>query len=194
MVIKAFTLCVASLLMLVTIGACQSWKVTPPGDVQNPARIFLNEYGKHTSVAFPDGKQRYVEFGFGEWHYYGSEQHGVGSSLRAIGGGGRGALSRREILTGPLNDEAFALAAGSSRSAGIDVETAKMRDLKQRLEERWHTATERVIRGLDHIEVRQDPQGYHLFRNSNAVSADWLREMDVDVQGSPVWSNFEVVK
>jgi len=191
--IKALAVCVALLPGLVTLSACQSWKITPPSDVQNPARVFLNDYGKHTTVAFPAGTKTYVEFGFGEWHFYGREQQGVGSALRAIGGAGRGALSRREITTEHHDDEGFARASGSSRSVGIDVETTGMQDLKLLLEERWHKAPERVVRGHDHIEVRQTPGGYHLFRNSNAVSAGWLREMGADVQGNPVWSNFEVV-
>jgi len=192
--IKALALSVALLLVLVIVSACQSWKITPPSDVQNPARVFLSEYGKHTSVAFPTGTKTYVEFGFAEWHYYGREQRGVGSSLRAIGGAGRGALSRREIVTEHLDDVGFGRAAGSSRSVGIDVETTRMQDLKQLLEKRWHHAPERVVRGHDHIEVRQALEGYHLFRNSNALSAGWLREMGADVQGNPVWSNFEVVR
>ena len=191
--IKALALCLALLTGLVTLSACQSWKITPPSDVQNPVRVLLNEYGRHTTVAFPAGTKTYVEFGFGEWHFYGREQQGVGSSLRAIGGAGRGALSRREIITENNDDEGFARAAGSLRSVGIDVETTRMQDLKQLLEERWHHAPERVVRGRDHIEVRQTPGGYHLFRNSNAVSAGWLREMGADVKGNPVLSNFEVV-
>ena len=67
-----------------------------------------------------------------------------------------------------------------------------MLGLKQVLEERWHNSPERVVRGSDNTEVRQTPEGYHLFRNSNAVSAEWLQEMGADVQGTPVWSNFEV--
>jgi len=84
--------------------------------------------------------------------------------------------------------------AGATRSIGIDVETSKMLDLKARLETRWLDSSAHVIRTRDHIEVRQDPQRYHVLKNSNAVAADWMREMGAEVCGNPVWSNFRVVE
>ncbi len=191
---KALAICTALLLLLFTISACQTWKVTPPSNVQNPARVFLNEHGMHTTVSFPEGEKRYVEFGFGEWHYYGREQHGIGSSLRAVAGGGSGALSRREIIAEQIDNISFARSIGATRSAGIDVPRERMDLLKAKLEQRWLESTERLIRANDNIEVRRDPQSYHLLKNSNAVSADWLREMSADVQGTPIWSNFEIVE
>lgn len=186
--------CLLVFIITATFSACRVWQVTPPEDVRQPARVFLSEYGKHTSVAFPVSGNGYVEFGFGEWHYYGMEEHGIGSSLRALGGGGRGALSKREIAFSGSAEMQFAQVAKSDRSMAIDVEWKRMRALRTALEGRWEASDEQVVRTHDGLEVRSDPEAYRFFRNSNKASAKWLEEMGAEVRGTPVLSNFRIVE
>ncbi|MGF1656882.1 MAG: DUF2459 domain-containing protein [Verrucomicrobiales bacterium] len=177
---------------LLVLNACQPWHVTAPAQVHKPALVFLSEYNKHTKVAFPQPDSTYVEFGFGEWHYYGCEDHSVGSALRAVVGGGRGALSRRVVKPLSPSESAFVQAANATRSTALPVEHELMAQTLASLEARWQASEEIVFRA-DGVEVRSDPEAYHTLKNSNAVSANWLKKMGVQVRGAPVWSNYRLV-
>jgi hypothetical protein len=44
------------------------------------------------------------------------------------------------------------------------------------------------------VVVSRDPARYHVFRNSNHATAEWLRELGCDVRGFPLLSNFRVAR
>lgn len=190
MILWASAACVLASLGL---SSC-AWRVFPPDRVADPVPVFLSEYGRHTRLALPDGTAAFFEYGFGEWNFYGLEEEGIFSALRAIMGFGEGALSRRKLHY-TLSELDFVRAAGSSRSARIMVERSLAGNLRDELESRWRSNSGSiVIRRSDRIPVSRDPSAYHLFGNSNHAVAKWLGRLGCRVRGYPNTSNFEVLK
>lgn len=173
------------------VGGC-AWRVTPPREPVEPQVVFLSQYDRHTRLAVP-AAGGLIEYGFGEWHFYGLEEHGPGPALRAIIGRGRGAWSRRVLPAAGTADE-YRRRAGSVRTAAIRVESGGVRMLRDRLEARWREICgDAVRRQHEGLPVAPDPrEGYHLFRNSNAVVAGWLRQLGCDVRGLIITSDFRV--
>lgn len=168
-----------------------AWKIHPPAEVQDPVPVYLTEYGRHTRVALPVDSRRFMEYGFGEWNFYGLEKNGALDGLRAIFGMGEGAFSRRELAAsheGRLDLQT----SGGFRSERLEVERKDVRQLMQVLEARWSQNEEVRIREWDAVPVSRDPVRYHLFYNSNHVAAKWLRDLGCEISGTPVFSNFSV--
>jgi hypothetical protein len=174
------------------LSSC-AWKVVPPAHLAEPVPVYLSEYGRHTRLALPDGASAFLEYGFGEWNFYGLEKEGAWSALRAITGFGEGALSRRELPYTRVESN-FAKAAGSSRSAQLLVERSLAENLREELESRWRSNAGFVtVRAWDQIPVSRDPARYHLFGNSNHAVANWLRRLGCRIRGCPITSNFQVM-
>lgn len=177
--------------IFLTLCSC-AWQVIPPRQVREPVPIFLSEYGRHTRLALPSDAEFFIEYGFGEWNFYGLEKQGVVSALRAISGLGEGAFSRRE-LPFTLRARDFLSAAGGDRTEPLWVERSLAEYLRKELESRWRAnAGTVVIRRFDQVPVSRDPTAYHLFGNSNHAVANWLRRLGCRVRGIPMTSNFTV--
>lgn len=186
----------AALPVFVLAAACLpgcAWAVHPPAAPRDPVTVWVTEYGRHSRVALPSGRSTFLEYGFGEWNFYAREQRGFLSTLRAAVGLGSGAFSRRELQ--PASDGTLGPAqTGGTRSASLQVEGAAVAPLRKRLEERWAANQPHVIvRSVDGVPVSSDPQGYHLFANSNHAAADRLRDLGCRVTGFPILSNFRIV-
>jgi hypothetical protein len=178
----------ALVFLLSQFTAC-AWKITPPDNVREPTAVYLSEYGRHTRLALPDGPEQFLEYGFGDWEYYGQENHSLLSGLAAILGLRDAAFSRRVLLAQPDGSLSPHI-SGSQRYLRLIVEKEKAASLRQKLESRWEANPERIVRQFDGVPVSRDTASYHLGRNSNHATAAWLRELDVDVQGQPILSNF----
>jgi hypothetical protein len=185
---EVLAICVLTLLGLL---GC-AWTVVPPERVADPVPVFVSEYGRHSRLALPDRTVAFLEYGFGEWNFYGLEKQDAFSGLRAITGLGAGAFSRRE-LPYTLIDYEFIRAAGSARSVRLLVEHTLADDLRGELERRWRSnAAVTVVRARDQIPVSRDREAYHLFDNSNHAVARWLERLGCRIRGSPITSNFKV--
>lgn len=170
------------------LGGC-AWRVIPPDEVREPTAVYLSEYGRHTRLALPDGNRRFIEYGFGDWEFYGLENRGILSGLAALAGWRDAAFSRRILPATPGGSLTPEL-SGSQRQLRIVVEKSRVEALRKRLEARWEGNPERVIRSFDGVPVSRDGATYHLGRNSNHATAGWLRELGAEVRGHPVLSNF----
>lgn len=173
---------------LALVAGC-SWTVAPP-DLDRPGTpVFVTAYDKHARLALPtaDG---YLEYGFGDWHYYALEQWGVGSMARGAFFSRGSAFSRRRL---PVIDdeEGFRRAAGGISSLRIEVDPARAAALLARLEQRWEELEgERVYREWEDLELARWDRRYHLFDNSNHKVVRWLRELDVEVRGWTLKNRF----
>jgi len=186
---------VAALLSVSLLLSGCAWSIRPPEDVRNPVTVYVNEYGRHTRVAVPAFEAntgQFVEFGFGEWRFYGLEDRGATSAVRAALGFGSGAMSMRHLK--PNSAGVLTPAeTGGTRSESIIVERSHAEELRNRLAERWisnpRPARERQVDG---VPVKPDPARYHLFDNSNHAAARWLSDLGCRVTGFPILSNFVV--
>jgi len=183
----------AGLALLLFIPGC-AWTVRAPATVADPVPVWISEYGKHCRIAVPSGRSTFIEYGFGEWNFYGREKRGLFSILRAGSGLGAGAFSRRELVPAP-DGTLGPWQTGGTRSEGILVERARAEALRTKLDARWQANQHTVrTREIDGVVVSRDPARYHLFRNSNHATAEWLGELGCEVRGFPILSNFRVAR
>ncbi len=173
-----------------------AWHITPPERPAKTATVHLTEYKRHTRLALPaaDGSGRWVEYGFGEWNYYGLERRDLVSGLRAIAGLGTAARSRRE-LPAAMGDEAFLRVSGGRHTSSIRVEKDAVTSLKAALERDWNALQKggQSVRRKDGVPVAISPtEPYHLFHNSNHATASWLKRLGCKVTGTPILSNFRI--
>jgi hypothetical protein len=181
----------AALFLALLLPGC-AWTVRPPAQLADPVPVWISEYGKHCRIAVPSGRSTFIEYGFGEWNYYGREKRGLFSILRAGSGWGAGAFSRRELVPAP-DGTLGPWQTGGTRSEGILVERARAEALRTKLDARWQANQHTVrTREIDGVTVSRDPARYHLFRNSNHATAEWLGELGCEVRGFPILSNFRV--
>ena len=170
-----------------------AWRVAMPEEVSRPKPVVLTDYGRHTRLALPTGEPGMVEYGFGNWHYYALGERGPVSSFRAIVGIGPATLARRRLP--PFEDtDAFFHLVGGRRSVVLMAEEDRIRDLRESLEGTWreNLGPERFHARDDLGFVRYDTT-YHLFRNSNHRTADWLERLGCEIRGVPILSNYRVV-
>jgi hypothetical protein len=178
-------------LLAVLLPGC-AWTVRAPSNIADPVPAWITEYGKHCRVALPAGPSKFTEYGFGEWHFYALEDRGLFSILRAGTGFGRGAFSRR-TLTAASDGTLGPRQTGGTRSELVQVERSQADSLRRELDARWERNQGDVrIRQWDGVPVSRDPEGYHLFSNSNHATARWLQRLGCDVRGFPLMANFRV--
>jgi hypothetical protein len=184
---------VPGLLAIVSSGC--AWRITPPATLERPGNVYITSYGKHTRLALPEAAQpgRMIEFGFGDWHYYALEETSLLSGLRALFWSEASALSRRELLF--HEDPAmFRVGSGGEHTARIRVEQARIDALRNALEKEWNSLVgESAHRSQEDMSLRRSNARYHLFRNSNHQTADWLRELGCKVNGIAILARFRVV-
>ena len=179
------------ILLALLLPGC-AWTVRTPSAVADPVPVWITEYGRHCRVALPSGPSTFTEFGFGEWHFYALEDRGFFSILRAGTGFGRGAFSRRTLTAAP-DGTIGPRQTGGTRSERVLVERTRADSLRQELDARWQRNQDNVrIRAWDCVPVSRDPEGYHLFSNSNHATARWLERLGCEVRGFPLMANFRV--
>jgi hypothetical protein len=183
----------AALVLALVLPGC-AWTVRGPAAVADPVPVWISEYGKHCRVAVPSGRSTFIEYGFGEWNFYAREKRDIFSILRAGSGFGAGALSRRELIPAP-DGTLGPWQTGGTRSESLLVERSRAESLRSKLDARWQANRHSVRqREIDGVVVSRDPARYHVFRNSNHATAEWLRELGCDVRGFPLLSNFRVAR
>ena len=181
----------AALILALLLPGC-AWTVRGPAAVADPVPVWISEYGKHCRVAVPSGRSTFIEYGFGEWNFYAREKRDIFSILRAGSGFGAGAFSRRELIPAP-DGTLGPWQTGGTRSESLLVERSRAESLRSKLDARWQANRHNVRqREIDGVVVSRDPARYHVFRNSNHATAEWLRELGCDVRGFPLLSNFRV--
>ncbi len=182
--------CASALLL----GGC-AWTIVPPPlpDEAESETVFLTDYGRHARLGLPADDRTVWEWGFGDWDYYALEDRGTWSSLRALSFFGRSTLARRP-LPPSIDADQFRSAAGGVRTVAIEVERGKAAELLAELEAQWERGLEygEAHRGQDNLSFVRAEERYHLFRNSNAKIATWLRTLGCEVSGAPLLSNFRL--
>lgn len=153
--------------------------------------VYLSDYGRHTRLALPDEHNRFWEWGFGDYDFYALEDESPVSSLRALSYFGRSTLARRRLI-GDDSTKTMVARLDAVRTVAFEVERQKSDDLLRELQSQWERGAEK--KGVHHargdLQFVHADQRYHLFRNSNAKVAAWLRALGCEVRGAPLLSNF----
>lgn len=179
------------LILLATLPllhAC-TWTIIPPEPTAETTTVYVSVYGRHTRLALPDGPGQLVEYGFGDWRYYAEAERNLLTGAQALFFSSGSTLSRRELAdpnTLELSRHFF-----SNRTDAIEVPEDLASQLHEDLLQAWEAAAgEEVRQGA--LVFRHSPQRYSLFYNSNHQTAHWMEQLQCEVRGVPIWSNFRV--
>jgi hypothetical protein len=186
-------------LLLVPCGCAML--VRPPSRVVQATTVYLAEYGMHGTLVFPlaDGA---VQFDYGDHAYYAQDDKRILTGLRALAFPDTGALARRRICI-PLPEDLPALKdlLQAETLFPLRVDATKAANLRDRLGKRflehsstrtcpqvWQFAAPEEVgksRWL-YYECTQfivDPDSYYFAHTCNQALANWLIELDCQVDG-----------
>jgi hypothetical protein len=176
---------------VVSVLAGCATTVTPPAGVRDPVKVYLADYGRHSSLILPRPDEVLVEFEFGEWRWFALDQTGFWDAWRALCWPSAGTLGRRELTA----ETAAALRAGAlgQELFELAVERERADALLRQLDLRWtRNAATAVYHARYDLHFVRDNQSYHLLHNCNPAVAGWLRELGCAVRGPALLSNWRV--
>jgi len=182
------------LMALVLAGCTATVKFPAPGAVDAPRPVFLVEHGWHTSLVLTREDESMVRYVYGDWRWYAEQETGALRVLPTLFARTQGALGRASLespaseralraQTRVVIDDVHAFEASASRVEALlerlDARFVAARDTRQ------HSAAY----GLDFVH---DDKPYTLWDNSNHVVVEWLRELDVEVTGNPLYGRWRI--
>lgn len=183
-------LTIALLVVLASAGCTQY--VTPQRDVLHPVRIYVTDYGKHSSVILPEPAGGYGEFAYGDYDFFALGHKGSSGGVRALLASRKAALGYRRLAE--MNNSVEALrATGAVSVIELSVEGSRAESVRQALEARYdNAAITPHFNPAARLKFVPDPERYGLFNTCNHVMRAWLTEMGCAVEGNPWASRFVV--
>ena len=186
----------ALLLPLLWLAGCAgSGRVYPPVHPSDPVTVYLTDYGRHSTLMFPAGPSRLVEYEWGDWIWMAYNQRDMSSASRAMVLSGCSAFSRRFIE--PAKPTAAAVRSAIYDEAQVTallVDRPTAETLRRTLDDRFlRDANTLIFNPVDGCCMARDPAHYSVFYNCNHLTAEWLRELGCRVEGDTTLSKFEVV-
>ena len=162
---------------LLLLVACQNGvnrAAAPPVD---PVRVYVLDYGRHTSLVLPASDGRLVEWFWGDWNWYALNNRGLADGVTALFGSPAATLGQLD-LGRPESADVIRGLAGASSITAIDVEHARVEALVAELSGRFERNREsEVLQSDGRRFVREGGAGYSLSNNSNHAVAGWLRQL-----------------
>lgn len=185
--------------VFVTTGC--STTIVPPDNLQEPKSVYLIDYGRHSGLVLPHpGEPRlfenvdpppYVEFAFGEWQWFALSREGPIDAIRALLVPSQGTLGVRAVEGSPR--EHHQPGWHYVEAIPITVERQAALDLSERLARTWHEQHEKMVfnevNGLSFVPVEKR---YSLFSNCNPVLAGWLMELECEIRGAALLSDWRL--
>lgn len=172
------------------LGGCQH-RIKPPASVSDPVGVFVIDYGRHASLALPEGQGGLVEWSWGDWNWFALERTGIQEGLQALFASRRSTLSRRELATAASADE-LAAATSAESVLSLDVERERAAALQRELEARWQRGRDEAVEHPSGRVFVPDAQRYSLFNNSVHEVARWLEALGAEVSGTSLTANFKL--
>ena len=197
--LRTCTFLIAGWALFVAAGCSNT--IVPPVNLQDPTSVYLIDYGRHSGLVLPHPGEtkifpnadppRYVEYAFGEWQWFALGREGPIDAIRALLVPSRGALGVRAVEGSPREHDQpgwFYVEA-----IPILVERKTAYDLSKSLAGMWHEQHEEMVfnetNGLSFVPIEKR---YSFFRNCNPVLAGWLKELDCEVRGTALFSDWRV--
>jgi hypothetical protein len=166
----------ALIALMAALAGCQN---RPPAFAtpSDPVRVYMLDYGRHSSLALPTEDGRLVEWFWGDWNWFALKNREIGDGVTALFGSPASTLGRRD-LGRPDSPEAIRRAVGAVSITAADVERSRAQALSAELFHRYqqNSATE-VTHSDGRRFVREPNGGYSLFHNSNHAVTDWLERL-----------------
>lgn len=164
--------------------------IVPPRGVDSPAKVAVLDHGRHSTLVLERPGGAMVRYAYGEWEWYALGRTGAGRALGALFRPSEAALGRKR-LPGPLTPEnaRAQVREGFEAMFVFVVEAEKAGRLADRLDAWFRNGQGRLVShpgfDLDFVPV---PISYWVGRNSNRVTAAWLRELGCRVDDPGVFS------
>ena len=166
--------------------------VVPPTALDDPATVFLVDYGRTPSIVLTDGSDTMVAYAYGDWRYYALRQQGIREGVAALMWPTQAGLGRKEIVGAPTAGTVRAgIGSGIEELHAFQVERQAVLRLRARLEELFHTQVSTATESYGMTFVHH-PAAYTYWSNSNRMTAEWLRELGCEVNGPALSSSWRV--
>jgi len=180
------------LILMLGLAGCSA-RITPADSLETPVTVYLLDFGRHSSLLMArEEAGSYVRYSYGDWGWY---LEGRRSWIRVApvllwptpGGLGRGTY---EQISSPE-----ALQQLAPDVYPLQAEEKKVRALQKRLDAYFASdSVEPAYSREFQLYFVPYPKSYWLLHQSNLKTAEWLRELGLEVQGYPLWSNWVVVE
>jgi len=168
--------------------------ILPPTSVEQPRVVYLLQHARHSSLLLTAADSSRVRYAYGDWAWYVEEREGLASGARALLWPSRAALGRLPVP--PLQDGeqlARVIGVGIDRAHCMQLEGRLVDHLLAELDAQYHASDlSPQFSATRNLHFVPHPRGYTLLHNSNHVTADWLRELGVQVRGNPALGGWEM--
>ena len=178
-------------LLLIMLTGC-AWTVKPPAKVSDPVSVYLTDYGRHTSLIMPLSDDHLIEYAVGDWDWFAVNQNDSWSAVRAVTFS-RGATLGRRLFVKTDNLHELKRLSGADRLVELRVDGHRVRKLTDLLDRQytarmdtWH------FNPLTHLDHVRSDRPYWGLNNCNNYTAAWLRQLNCNVSGWTILSNFKL--
>lgn len=158
-----------------------------PTGVAETRTVQLLEHGRHSSLLLTAADASRVRYAYGDWAWYVEEDTGAVSGARALLRESQAGLGRQRL--GPAEPDrplAAQIGIGIEKIYRFDVPAEKVDSLIRFLDSKFEQSDhEPWFSDARQLSFIPHPRPYTLSYNSNHMVADWLRRLDVEVQGNP---------
>lgn len=185
---------VGGLLLLLCVGllAGCSNRLLPPANLEDPVRVHLMDHGRHPSLLLPDGGDGWTRYVYGEWRWYADDDTGLWRGIEAMLWPTPAAIGRRSIENLPRPGRSDAIPEGFLRLYSFEVAVQRVETLRQRLDRHSEKLERHQFQPRYNLYFVPYPGNYWVFNQSNQVMKRWLEDLGVEVQGSGLFSEWQL--
>ncbi len=186
---------ITALTLTILLTGCVG-TVTRPDEhaLEQPRPAWLVDHGRHASLVLTREDDSMVRYLYGEWRWYALQEMGFFRVWPTLFFPTQAALGRKE-MTGPPGEATIRQQIPVVIEAihELAAEAERIDELDRHLTQRFQAAIDTLHYNHDYdLEFVHDPRSYTVFYNSNHVVRDWLRDLDIEVSGNPMWGRWRV--
>lgn len=185
--------------LVLAMTGCVGRVVPPePRTLSEPVDIYLLDHGRHASLVLPREQGGVVRYSYGDWRWYVEERQNVFTAASAMlwpTSAGLGKAVHDDIGIDQPRHFSRLAPEGVSGIYPLQAEAERVSALQKRLDGIFADADSEPVRSESYgLAFVPYARRYSAVHQSNLVVASWLRELDVEVQGSPWLSNWQVAE
>ncbi len=188
-----FLLPLAPVLLLVGCAG----RVSPPPvhTLDAPVEIHLLDHGRHASLVMPHQEGGMARYSYGEWQWYVEGRQGVWRGVSAMlwptpSGIGR---ALHDEIDSPYPHLDRLAPEGVEAIYSLQADAELVVALQQYLDAHFAQASMAPVFSEEYgLYFVPYPRDYSALHQSNLVVAQWLRQLDFEVRGSPWLSNWRI--
>ncbi|MFU8764065.1 MAG: hypothetical protein ACNA7T_06050 [Haliea sp.] len=168
--------------------------ILPPDSVDQPRAVYLLLHARHSSLLLTTADSSRVRYAYGDWAWYVEEREGLLSGARALLWPSRAALGR--LAVPPLEDD-----EQLERVIGVGIDRVNCLWLEASLVDRLLAELDAAYRAEElrshftpsrNLHFVTHRRAYTLLHNSNHVTMSWLRDLEVQIRGSPAFGRWQL--